>query len=253
MLRSPGEVGCDLIGMVGLLLAPDEFASAGSDYTDMTIDDEAPATGDMFAADDAEAPYTGTWLPIYNAPSLSVFGVPNAPDPAGTLSRYDGTSSKGTWTTLAADHATPDAGTLNEWSLVVTPVHFDVTPFAAAVAVSGTKTVSGTFAVGGTVTYTVTLTNNGTANQADNTGNEFTDTLPAGLTLVSAIASSGTASTAGNTVNWNGSLAPLGGSVTITITATVNAGTQGTVISNQGTISYDANGDATNDTTAPDR
>jgi uncharacterized repeat protein (TIGR01451 family) len=249
MLRSPGEVGSDLIGMVGLLLSPDNFASAGVDYTDMTIDDEAPATADMFAADDTEAPYSGTWLPIYNTPTMSVFGVPSAPDPAGTLSYYDGTSSKGTWTTLAADHATPDAGTLDQWSLIITPVHFDVVPFAAAAAVSGTKTVSGTFQVGGTVTYTVTLTNNGTANQANNTGNEFTDVLPAGLTLVSAISSSGTAGTAGNTVTWDGSLAPLGGSVTITITATVNAGTQGTVISNQGTTSYDANGDDVNEAT----
>ncbi|HEV7766122.1 MAG TPA: M36 family metallopeptidase, partial [Thermoanaerobaculia bacterium] len=250
MLRSPGEVGSDLIGMVGLLLSPDEFASAGANYTNMTIDDEAPATADMFAAADSEAPYSGTWLPIYNTPTMSVFGVPGAPDPAGTLSHYDGTSTKGTWTTLAADHATPDAGTLNAWSLIVTPVHFDVVPFAAAAAVSGTKTVSGTFQVGGTVTYTVTLTNNGTANQADNTGNEFTDVLPASLTLVSAISSAGTASTAGNTVNWNGSLAPLGGSVTVTITATVNAGTQGMVISNQGTVSYDADGDDVNEASA---
>ena len=107
--------------------------------------------------------------------------------------------------------------------------------------------MSGTFTVGGTVTYTVTITNNGTGNQADNPGHEFTDTLPAGLTLVGATATSGTAATAGNTVTWDGSLAPLGGSVTITITATVNAGTQGTTISNQGTVSYDANDNGTNE------
>ena len=73
--------------------------------------------------------------------------------------------------------------------------------------------MTGTFQVGGTVTYTVVLTNNGTGNQADNAGNEFTDVLPAGLTLVSATATSGTAvATVGtNTVTWNGSLAPLGG------------------------------------------
>ena len=43
------------------------------------------------------------------------------------------------------------------------------------------------------MTYTVTLTNNGTDAQADNAGHEFTDVLPAGLTLVSATATSGTA------------------------------------------------------------
>jgi hypothetical protein len=43
----------------------------------------------------------------------------------------------------------------------------------------------------------------------------------------------------------------LGGSVTITITATINAGTPaGTSVSNQGTISFDANADGTNEATA---
>ncbi|MGN6185073.1 MAG: hypothetical protein ACTHQM_15635, partial [Thermoanaerobaculia bacterium] len=142
-----------------------------------------------------------------------------------------------------------DSGTLNAWSMLVTPVHFDCTAFAPSAAVAGTKTVSGTFQVGGTVTYTVTLTNSGTDNQGDNSGNEYSDVLPASLTLVSANATSGTAvATIGtNTVTWNGSLAPLGGSVTITITATINAGTQGTIISNQGTISFDANNDNVNE------
>src|SRR6185312_11803566 len=72
--------------------------------------------------------------------------------------------------------------------------------------VSGTKTASGTFAPGSTVTYTIVLTNSGTAAQADNPGNELTDVLPPQLTLVSATASSGTATanTGTNTVPWNG-------------------------------------------------
>src|SRR5262249_52498233 len=54
---------------------------------------------------------------------------------------------------------------------------------------------------------------------------------------------------AGNTVNWNGAL-PAGGTVTITITATINFGTlAGTVISNQGTVTYDADLNGTNETT----
>jgi hypothetical protein len=114
---------------------------------------------------------------------------------------------------------------------------------------SGTKTVTGTFTPGGAVTYTVVLTNNGTIPQADNPGNEFTDVLPATLTLVSASATSGTATAtlATNTVTWNGSLAG-GASVTITINATIDAGaTPGTTISNQGTFSYDADGNGTNE------
>jgi uncharacterized repeat protein (TIGR01451 family) len=115
--------------------------------------------------------------------------------------------------------------------------------------ITGTKTVSGSFVEGGNITYTVVLTNIGSADQQDNPGNEFDDTLPASLTLVSATATSGTAATAGNAVSWNGSIA-VGASVTITISASINAGTMGTMISNQGTISYDNDDNGTNESTA---
>ncbi|MDT5123532.1 MAG: hypothetical protein QOC96_3014, partial [Acidobacteriota bacterium] len=115
---------------------------------------------------------------------------------------------------------------------------------------SGTKTVSGTFNTGNTVTYTVVLSNSGPATQLDNPGNEFTDVLPAGLTLVSASANSGTAvATPGNnTVAWNGSI-PSGNSVTITIQATINSNQAGQTINNQGAIAYDADGNGTNEST----
>jgi uncharacterized repeat protein (TIGR01451 family) len=115
--------------------------------------------------------------------------------------------------------------------------------------VTAAKTVSGSFQPGGAVTYTIVLSNTGTAAQADNPGNELTDVLPSSLTLISASATSGTAvaTVATNTVTWNGSI-PASGSVTITIQATVKAGTtQGTAISNQATFSYDSDGNGTND------
>jgi uncharacterized repeat protein (TIGR01451 family)/fimbrial isopeptide formation D2 family protein len=117
-------------------------------------------------------------------------------------------------------------------------------------AVSGTKTVGGTLSQGGTVTYTVVLANGGPAAQGDNPGDEFTDVLPAGLTLTGATATSGTATAtlATNTVTWNGVIL-AGQSVTLTIDATVNAPT-GTTISNQGTIAYDADGFSTNEASA---
>jgi uncharacterized repeat protein (TIGR01451 family) len=127
----------------------------------------------------------------------------------------------------------------------------DSTPFIAGATVSGTKTVAGSVLVGGTVTYTVVLTNSGAGAQGNNPGNEFTDVLPAQLALVSATATSGTAvATVGtNTVTWNGGI-PAGGSVTITITATIQPVSSGTTISNQGTISFDGNGDGTNESTS---
>ncbi len=118
--------------------------------------------------------------------------------------------------------------------------------------ITATKTVSGDFTPGGAVTYTVVLTNTSGLDQADNSGNEFTDVLPSQLTLVSASAMSGTAvaTVATDTVTWNGAI-PGGSSVTITIQATIKNGlANGTPVSNQGTVSYDANGDGTNESTA---
>jgi uncharacterized repeat protein (TIGR01451 family) len=127
------------------------------------------------------------------------------------------------------------------------------TPFniTSPASVSGTKTVGGAFTPGGLISYTVTLNNNSVSAQLNNPGNEFTDVLPSGLTLVSASASSGTAvATIGtNTVAWNGSI-PGSGLVTITINATINSGTAGNTISNQGTISYDGDGNGTNESTS---
>jgi uncharacterized repeat protein (TIGR01451 family) len=125
------------------------------------------------------------------------------------------------------------------------------TTFAAASpAAIGThsKTVVGNFTEGGQVTYTVTISNSGSSPQLDNPGDEFTDVLPAALTLVSANANSGAAvaDIPTNTVHWNGSIA-VGGSVTITIIATIGDGVQGQTISNQGTIFFDADGNGTNE------
>jgi uncharacterized repeat protein (TIGR01451 family) len=128
----------------------------------------------------------------------------------------------------------------------------DTIQAAPGALVSGTKTVSaGPYTVGGTILYTIVLTNNGAGAQADNPGNELTDVLPPTLALVSATATSGTAvATVGtNTVTWNGAI-PAAGTVTITITATLLPAAAGATVSNQGTISYDSDGNGTNDATA---
>ena len=253
MLRSPGGIGHDLVGFIDVFVD-----CAGTVITNLVVDDDvAPiAANDMVEATVASSPYSKSWLPIYNSPWPSLINPALPADPNGDLNRYNGTSTKGTWSALAADvfslatgGCPAGNGSLNSWSIQVTPVHFDCVAFAPTTSLTATKTVSGSFTVGGTVTYTVTITNNGTGAQNDNAGHEFTDTLPSGLTLVSATATSGTAATAGNSVTWDGTLAPLGGSVTITITATVNSGTQGMTISNQGTVSYDSNNDNVNDAT----
>jgi uncharacterized repeat protein (TIGR01451 family) len=102
--------------------------------------------------------------------------------------------------------------------------------------------------VGSTITYTITLTNSGSGAQADNPGNELTDVLPPTLALVSASAPA-VANVPTNTVTFNGAI-PAGGSVSFTITATILPAAAGASVSNQATISYDANGDGTNEATA---
>ncbi len=86
------------------------------------------------------------------------------------------------------------------------------------------------------ITYSFTLTNNGTVAA---TGISISDLVPAGLTFVSGSASLGTVNGSSNPVLWTiGTLSPSQ-SVTVTVTFTVNNGiTPGTVIPNRFTVSY---------------
>jgi len=160
-------------------------------------------------------------------------------------------NSTATWngTTIAGLGLTPG---IYIWTWGVGPTADSITVRIAPLPsnVTATKTVSGSFTPGGTATYTVVLNNTGLGAQPDNPGNEFTDVLPAGVTLVSATASSGTAvaSVGTNTVTWNGSITAAS-TVTVTINATVNPAPAGTVISNQGSVSFDGDADGTNETT----
>jgi uncharacterized repeat protein (TIGR01451 family)/fimbrial isopeptide formation D2 family protein len=177
-------------------------------------------------------PATGLWnlasLGKGNTATLALTFT--APNMAGALTN-DGAAGSG--------EADPD--TSNNTASATTTV-------LSPSLVTNAKTVSGTFLEGGTITYSVVLTNTAAYDQQNNPGNEFSDVLPAQLTLVSANATSGTAvATVGtNTVTWNGSV-PAGGSVTITIQATINAGTAGQTITNQGTVNHDPNGDGVNE------
>ena len=183
---------------------------------------------------------------------------------SGTISDTVDLASGGSVTYTAVCAISPAAtGTLTNTATVTAPAgttdptpgnnsatdtdNVTVTPPSGAV-LSGTKSVSGSFVAGTNVTYTIVLSNSGAGAQADNAGEEFADTLPAGLSLVAANATSGTTASTGNTVRWNGAI-PAAGSVTITIVAAINPNVSGQ-ITNQGTISYDSDGNSSNDATA---
>jgi uncharacterized repeat protein (TIGR01451 family) len=213
-------------------LAINNTDGGGNNFCQTLLNDDGgdpPIQGVATAA----APFTGSFTP------------------ASALSALDGASANGNWQLQVQDFANLDTGNIRAWSLTITPAICDApvqTPLVTA-----TKTASGNFVPGGAITYTVTLTNSGTGAQPDDLGSdEFTDTLPAGLTLTGASAvgnpgPNGTTTAVPPTVTWNGTIPP-GGTVTITINATINPGTSGQTISNQGTFNYDADGNGTNDT-----
>jgi uncharacterized repeat protein (TIGR01451 family) len=86
-------------------------------------------------------------------------------------------------------------------------------------------------AAGATVNYTLTVTDNG---PATSTGVVATDTLPSGLTFVSATTSAG--SYASSTGTWTIGTLNANATATLQIAATVNSGTAGQTITNIGTV-----------------
>ncbi|HEV8242116.1 MAG TPA: IPTL-CTERM sorting domain-containing protein [Thermoanaerobaculia bacterium] len=207
-----------------LLTIINRIDGGGNNFCQIVLDDTA-GTNIQTAT---TAPFTGTW------------------QPASPLAAFAGEAITGIWELHATDFFIGDIGNIRAFSLNITPAVCNAP--ALTVNLTATKAITGGNQNSpGTVTYTITLTNTGTGTQLDNPGNEFTDTLPAGLTVGTPTASTGTVSGPGvNPVTWNGTIAPSG-SVTITIPATIASGLAGTPISNQGTANYDADVNGTNE------
>ncbi|HVT17063.1 MAG TPA: S8 family serine peptidase [Thermoanaerobaculia bacterium] len=197
----------------------------GHNFCQVVLDDGSPGPSIESAAS-GQAPFTGSWQP-------------NAP-----LAAFLGEDPNGTWELHATDHFMGDTGSIRAFSITVTPAV--CSPVSLAAAVTATKAVSGFSA--GAVTYTVVLRNGGSGAQLPNPGDEFTDTLPPTLTLLSATATAGTVTTSGNTVHWSGAIL-AGAAVTITITAQINAAA-GQIVANQGVVSFDPGRTGTNGATA---
>ena len=104
---------------------------------------------------------------------------------------------------------------------------------------------------GDTLRYEIAISNTGSANQLDNTGNEFEDYIPENTTYVNGSASSsyGTISYESNEnkVVWNGSIQAETTRILEFKVVTNNGLANGLIISNQGTVFWDSDEDRTND------
>ena len=80
----------------------------GNDYTNTIFDDEA-----VTAITAGTAPFTGSFRP------------------EGLLSGFDGQAGNGTWQLEVYDDADGDTGTLNGWSLTITPIVYTCVPYTA--------------------------------------------------------------------------------------------------------------------------
>ena len=212
------------------VMVVDQTDGSGNNFCQTVLDDQSAGPSIQSVAS-SDAPFTGSFKP-------------NA-----ALSAFAGEDPNGTWQLQAQDFYSFDTGNIRAFTVDVTPAVCD----AAAVgpAVTATKEITGgDLKSGGSVIYTVTLTNNGTGGQPDNAGDELSDMLPPGLTVGTPSASSGTVSGPGvNPVTWNGPIL-AGGSVTITIPATIAGNMAGQTISNQGTVSFDADRNGSNESSA---
>ena len=126
LLKAPNGYGTDLIWMreAGVL-----GGGNGDNFIGTVIDDESRR--DLNQSSEAEAPFTGHWAPAFNSAIWRLFATTPGifPDPVGQLSRLDGTSTQGAWKVLVADIFGPETGTLNSWSLIVTPTAFTCNAF----------------------------------------------------------------------------------------------------------------------------
>lgn len=133
-IRGPNGYGTDLISLAGCANAS---CSAGDNFINTVIDDEA--AGNFLTVTTAGEPYTGSFAPVFNSPSWTAINGAS-PDATPQLSRFDGISTKGNWKLVVSDQGAIDVGTVDSWSLIVTPRTFLCTPFvptAAGAIVSG--------------------------------------------------------------------------------------------------------------------
>ena len=175
---------------------------------------------------------SGTNQPSDNAPGRTLpYPAPQRPYGA-LLSTFNGTDPNGVWSLFVFDSAVGDAGNLaGGWILNLTTVS-TVNP-VADLGVTLAIATPGTLYSGTSFPFLLTVTNTGPANA---TGVMVTNTLPAGLDFVSALASQGGAGAVGGVVTCN--LGTINAHAGATVKITVKASATGT-FTNVATVTAD--------------
>src|SRR5882724_1241564 len=139
-----------------------------------------------------------------------------------TLTALNGGNPNGTWNLFVLDDAPLDAGVItNGWILTLTTAN----PVGAAADNAITMTAStGTISVGGSGVYVLTVTNYG---PSPSTNAFVSDTLPSGVTFVSATPTNGVAR-AGTLLEWN--IGTLNTNAGAQLTLTVQPNSNGSFI-----------------------
>lgn len=147
--------------------------------------------------------------------------------PTAALNAFDGQNALGIWTMVICDSVAADTGTFTRADLYITQIPTNFADLSLAKIVS-----NATPANGATITYTLTASSAAASNLTA-TGVTVQDTLPLGVTFVSA---TGTGTYNSGTGVWTiGTLAP-NSNASITITVTVTA-TNGATVTNGAEIS----------------
>src|SRR5262249_16111729 len=182
--------------------------SAANNVT-VTFDDTAP-----IALSTGGSIVSGLWQPSAYPPG-PVFSNPAPAGPyTAALSTFNAQGPTGVWSLYILDDSAGDACFVSGgWALNVTPI----TPVnqLADLGLSVTASPSPVLS-GDNLTYTFLITNAG-PNAA--TGVTFTNTIPAGATLVSAVASQGNLVPNGNVII--GNLASMNANASATVTVVV--------------------------------
>jgi uncharacterized repeat protein (TIGR01451 family) len=211
----PSDVDVLLVSPTGqtLLLMSDAGSVAASGLT-LTFDDSAPGTLPATGALSS-----GTFKPS-NYGTGDTFSSPAPVEPYGsTLSVFNGSSPNGTWSLYAQDGFNKDAGDITQgWRINFTTAVPDCCSGSAPVADLGLgqSAAPALVNVGSNVVFTLNVTNLG-----PNTAGSVvvTNTLPAGMSFVSASATQGTPTNGAGVVTCVLGTLTNGARATITIQA----------------------------------